>query len=45
MLYLVEEKNEVQGKCKEQGQKSYIVEVSREVVLVKTDTFLWFLGD
>lgn len=37
MLYPVEKKNEVQGKCKEQGQKSQIVEVPGEVVLVKRD--------
>lgn len=33
-LYLVEEQNEVQGKCKEQSQKTQVVEVSGEVVLI-----------
>lgn len=32
-FYLVEQQNEVQGKCEKQSQKTQVVEVSGEVVL------------
>lgn len=34
-VHLVEEQNEVQGKCEEQSQETQVVEVSGEVVLQK----------
>lgn len=36
-FYLVEQQNEVQGKCEEQSQKTQVVEVSGEVVLQKSN--------
>lgn len=38
-FYLVEQQNEVQGKCEEQSQKTQVVEVSGEVVLQKRDEY------
>lgn len=32
-FYLIEKKNEVQGKCEEQSQKTQVVEVSGKIVL------------
>lgn len=34
VIYLVEEKNEVQGKGKEQCQETNVVEVTRQAVLL-----------
>lgn len=42
-FYLVEQQNEVQGKCKEQSQKTQVVEVSREVVLEKREKYFYKL--
>ena len=34
-FYLVEQQNEIEGKCEEQSQETQVVEVSGEVVLQK----------